>query len=196
MKKRPDFRISRFCMVLGALLLVAGALLPFLWQWGISSAEQKMAETVHTIRSLIPTPRSAFPEPRRDNTMPMLSLEGVDFLGILEMPRYGLALPVCGDWGEVTKHPCRFAGSAYDRSLQIGGTNQKGQFDFYQEISVGDLLYFTDMEGNRYTYTVTDLRYEKHANQTALQGRDGALKLFIKNLYGFDYLIVFCDVRT
>ena len=40
------------------------------------------------------------------------------------------------------------------------------------------------------------MRYESHADQTALQQNDDALTLFIKNIYGFDYLIVFCDVMN
>ena len=50
------------------------------------------------------------------------------------------------------------------------------------------------MEGNSYHYTVTDIRYEKHADQVALQREDAALTLFIKNVYALEYIIVFCDV--
>ena len=126
--------------------------------------------------------------------MSVLSLEGKDFSGILEMPRYGSILPVGAQWGNPSRYPHCFSGSIYDGSIQIGATSQKGQYDFYREISVGDSLYFTDMEGNRYAYTVTDLRYEKRVDQTVLQRKDAALTLFIKNVYGFEYIIVFCDV--
>ncbi|MBQ4121720.1 MAG: hypothetical protein IJD35_06885 [Clostridia bacterium] len=78
--------------------------------------------------------------------------------------------------------------------MQIGATTQKGQYDFYRELSVGDTVIYTDMEGNRYTFTITSLRYEKHADQAALQHEDAPLKLFVKNIYSFEYLIVFCDV--
>ena len=125
--------------------------------------------------------------------MSVLSIDGTDFIGIIEMPRYESALPVGADWGHLTKYPCRFNGSIYDGTMQIGATSQKGQYDFYRDISVGDQVYFTDMEGNRYTLTVTDLRYEKHADQSTLQKRESALALFIKNVYAFEYLIVYCN---
>ena len=53
---------------------------------------------------------------------------------------------------------------------------------------------YTDVEGNRYTFAITSLRYEKHADQTALAQKDAALTLFMKNVYSFEYLVVFCDV--
>jgi hypothetical protein len=80
--------------------------------------------------------------------------------------------------------------------MQIGGTSQAGQYAFYREISVGDTVCFTDMEGNRFAYSVTDVRYEKRADQAALQRKEAALTLFIKNVYAFEYIIVFCDLPS
>ena len=192
MKKQSNRIASRVCVLVGACLLMIAVLLPFLWQWGVHSSAQKIEDCVRIIRNLIPEPQSAVPEARRDNTMSILSLNGTNYVGILEIPRYDSALPVCANWGEVSKHPCRLSGSVYDRTIQLGGTSQKGQYDFYREISVGDAVYFTDMEGNRYSYTVTDICYEKHADQTALQRKETALTLFIKNVYAFEYIIIFC----
>ena len=189
MKKRTDGLL----ILLGIGLLVVAAVVLIAWIGNIHVSGRKTANYVHTIRTLIPEPQGAMLEERRDNTMAVLSLEGTDFVGILEMPRYASALPICGDWGAVSKYPCRFEGSVYDSTMRIGGTSQKGQYDFYREISVGDAVYFTDMEGNRFSYEVTDIRYEQHADPNALQQKDAALTLFIKNLYAFEYIVVFCN---
>jgi len=50
------------------------------------------------------------------------------------------------------------------------------------------------MEGNRYAYSVTDVRYEKNANHAALQRKESSLTLFIKNVYALEYIIIFCDI--
>ena len=194
MRKPTNSIVSRLCIWAGIGLLVISAVGLIVWQWGIGTAAQKAEAYTKTLQSLIPNPQGAVLEERRDNTMAVLSVEGTDFVGILEIPKYSSALPVCGDWGEVTKYPCRLGGSVYDRTIQIGGTTQKGQYDFYREISVGDAVFFTDMEGNRYGYTVSDIRYEKHADQAALERKDAALTLFVKNVYAFEYVIIFCDV--
>ena len=186
--------IYKICVLAGVSLLVIGVLALFRWQWDIHSSIQKSETYVETLRTLIPEPQGAVPEERRDNRVPVLSIDETDFVGILEMPRYESALPVCAEWGRVTKYPCQFNGSIYDSTLQIGATSQKGQYDFYREISVGDTVIFTDVEGNQYTYAVTNLRYEKHADPTTLNREESALTLFIKNVYDFEYLIVSCNV--
>lgn len=194
MKKINKTVIPKICVLGGIALLLIGVLVLIFWQWNIYSCTQKSQTYVETLRALIPESQGAVPEERRDNTMPILSVEGTDFIGILEMPKYGSMLPVSSNWGSITKHPCRLDGSIYNRTMKIGATSQKGQYDFFREITVGDTVLFTDMEGNRYTFSVTNLRYEKHADQTALSREESALTLFIKNVYDFEYLIVSCDV--
>ena len=186
--------ISKTFVLVGIALLMIGVLLLIGWQWNIHSSIQKSETYVKTLCNLIPEPQGAVQEERRDNTMSVLSIDGLDFVGIIEMPSYESALPVGAEWGSLANYPCRFGGSIYDGTLQIGATSQKGQYDFYREISVGDTVIFTDMEGNQYTYAVTNLHYGKHADQTALNREESAMTLFIKNVYDFEYLIVSCNV--
>ena len=194
MMSRKNDDIRKILIVFGVCLLAAAIILLFAWQWNIHTSEQKAKEYVNVIRELIPEPQGAVPEERRDNTMSTLSIDEIDFVGILELPRFESVLPVCAEWGNPSKCPCRFSGSVYDQTMQIGGTSQKGQYDFYRDISAGDSVFFTDMEGNRFSYTVTDIRYEKNADQSTLQRKDASLTLFVKNVYAFEYIIVSCDV--
>ena len=186
--------IRKILIIIGVCLLAAAIILLFAWQWNIHTSEQKAKEYVNVIRELIPEPQGAVPEERRDNTMSTLSIDEIDFVGILELPRFESVLPVCAEWGNPAKCPCRFSGSVYDQTMQIGGTSQKGQYDFYRDISVGDSVFFTDMEGNRFSYTVTAIRYERNADQSTLQRKDASLTLFVKNVYAFEYIIIYCDV--
>jgi sortase A len=193
MKNQKKFSLSQFFLSLGILLLIAAVVLMIAWQWNIHTAAQKAETYVHTLRTVMPAPQGAVAQPRSNNAMPALSLNGTDFVGILEMPHFDSVLPVGADWGDSSKFPSRFDGSIYDGSIQIGATSQKGQYDFYRQIAVGDPVFFTDMEGNRYSYIITDLRYEQHADQAALQRKNASLTLFIKNIYALEYIIVYCD---
>ena len=185
--------LKRILILAGVSLLAAAVAMLIFMQWNIRASQQQSQDYVQTLRTLIPTPQSAALEERSDNAMPVLSLDGTDFIGILEIPLYDSVLPVSADWSNPLRYPHRLSGSIFDGTLQIGGTSQPGQYDFYRQISVGDSLFFTDMEGNRYTLEVTNLRYEKHADQAALQRYDAPLTLFIKNVYAFEYLIISCN---
>lgn len=191
---RNGFTIQKICIIVGVCLIIAAAVTLALWRWNIHNSEKQVQYYVNTLRSLIPEPQAAVPEERRNNTMSVLSVDGIDFVGLLELPRYESVLPVCADWGKTSRYPCRFTGSIYDGTMQLGATTQKGQYDFSRELSVGDTIHYTDVEGNRYTFTITSLGSEKHADQAALQRKEAALTLFIKNIYSFEYLIAFCDV--
>lgn len=186
--------IRKICIAVGVCLLAGAVVILALWRWNISSSEKRGRSYVDTLWELIPEPQDAVPEARRDNTMAVVSVDGTDFVGILELPRYGSVLPVCADWGKASQYPCRFSGSIYDGTMQIGATTQKGQYDFYRELSLGDALCYTDVEGNRYTFTITGLRYETHIDQAALQEKEAGLTLFIQKIYSFEYLIVSCDI--
>ena len=194
---KPKFqKIQKYCVLFGAILLAWAIILLFVWQWNIHASEKRAKEYVDLLTELIPEPQNAVPEERRNNTMSTLSVKGTDFVGIIELPGYGSALPVCANWGKTSKFPCRFDGSIYDGTLKIGATSQKGQYDFFRELSLSDTVLFTDMEGNLFTFVITSLKYEKHADQDTLQKEESALTLFIKNEYAFDYLIIYCDVLS
>ena len=188
--------IQKLCAIIGGMMLISALAALLYWQWNINHSQKQVSIYVETLRTLIPQPQNAVPEERRDNTMSVLSVDEVDFVGIIELPRYGSVLPVCGNWGYTSQYPCRFSGSIYNGSLQIGATTQQGQYSLYREISVGDAVIFTDMEGNRYTFQVAAMRYEKHIDQAALQHQELALTLFVKNIYSFEYLIIFCENAT
>ena len=135
MSKKNSNIVQRVCVSVGIGLLAAGVLLLVLWQGSIRTAQTQTAEHVHTLRTLMPEPQGTALQARYDNTMATLTLDGTDYIGILEMPQHGSALPVSAAWGKPNRQPCRFDGSLYDGSLMIGATSQKGQYDFYRAIS-------------------------------------------------------------
>lgn len=58
---------------------------------------------------------------------------------------------------------------------------------------MGDTLFYTDMEGNRFSYAVTGIRHAQHADQSTLRQSDADLTLFIQNIYAFEYILIFCS---
>lgn len=193
MKKQKRSLFRNICLLSGTVMIAASLVTLLFWQRNIHASAKAAEEYVHILRTLIPQCQGAVPQQRQDNTMAVLSVNGTDFVGILEMPAFGSSLPVAADWGNISRYPCCFSGSVYDGSIRIGATSQPGQYDFYWDISVGDALYFTDMTGNRYSYTVTDIRYAKHADPEAPESQEADLMLFIQNVYAFEYIRIYCN---
>ena len=186
--------IYKICFIVGASILVAAITVLVVWQCSISINAKKSQKYLETLGLIMPETKGAALEERADNTMSVLSVDDKDFIGIIEMPRFSSKLPVGASWGESSKHPCLFGGSLYDRTIKIGATTQKGQYSFCREISVGDTLIFTDVQGNRYTYAIADLRYRQHADNETLNQIPADLVLFVKNIYDFEYLIISCNI--
>lgn len=188
-KKRS---VRSFFFGIGVLLIAASVLLLVGWQVSANRNAKRMQEHLAALYALIGEPRAAVPEERTNNDMPALNVGSENFAGILEFPVYNAAFPVGADWGESEKYPCRYDGSIYDGSLIIGTTNQKGQLDFAKEISVGSTVFLTDMTGNRFSYRISDIRYGKHADNDTLSECEGDLTVFVKNIYAFEYVILYC----
>lgn len=186
----------KILLAAGICLILAAAVLLISFFTTVTVYEKKAKETLSLLQNTIPNPQGAVLEERSDNTLATLSIDKTDFIGFLELPDHGSALPVCAGWGKITRYPSLFSGSIYNGSIKIGGSSQKGQYDFYREISQGDKIFFTDTQGNRYGYTVSDIQYEKTADEKTLNQKDADLVLFIKNQFAFEYIILFCQAQN
>lgn len=193
---RKNGIVRKILIIIGVCFIASAIILLSAWQWKIHSSLNQTDQYLNSIYEAIPEPQGAVLEEQSNNYMPILSVSETDFVGIIEFPAYNSSLPVGNDWGKLSDYPCRFAGSVYDRTLQIGATSQKGQYDFYRDISVGDRVLFTDMAGNRYSFNVSNIKYSKNADKTSLTRENSALTLFIKNIYSFEYIIVYCNVSS
>lgn len=194
--KKIRLVIPKICIWTGVILLALVVAWLAFWRWNIENSQKKAEIYVDTLQSLIPSVQDSVLQERADNTMSVLSVDSTDFVGIIEIPSYNSALPVSDKWGQTHKYPCRLSGSIYDGTMKIGTATQKGQYDFYRELSVGDRVVYTDMEGNRYNFEISGMRYEKHADQQSLNSEEADLVIFVKNVYAFDYLVIFCSEAT
>jgi len=131
-----------------------------------------------------------------DARMPVLQLEGEDFSGLIEVPAFGVALPLGSSWNshKLNSYPCCFWGSVYDNSLIVGGSGQKDQFAFCRSLDLGDKIRITDMTGVQFSYEVTRIDRRKHADMETFLESEGHLTLFAKDEQSLDYIIVRCEI--
>ena len=108
----------------------------------------------------VPADEQVIPDYQLDPQMemPVTTIDGVDYIGVLEIPALKLTLPVAGDWSYALLDlaPCRYAGSAYLDDLVILGHNYRGFFRDLSQLQPGDAVFFTDTDGNRFSYAAAD----------------------------------------
>lgn len=96
-------------------------------------------------------------DPTRE--MPVAQYEGVGYIGVLRIPAIALELPVIEDWdaARLKLAPCRYVGTAYQSGFVIAGHNYKRHFGALKELCEGDGVTFTDMDGNVFSYVVSQV---------------------------------------
>lgn len=193
--KTRKHKLSDILTVIGIALVVisvSAVMISFLSQ---KSAAKKATAIAEELRALVPETQKGFPDGRLNTAMPTAEIGGVDFVGVIEIPAYGTALPIRADWKplRIHSHPCRLAGSTWSGDLIIGGSDAEGQFDFMKFITVGDRVYVTDAAGNRFSYRVTDIIRTDDASVENLITDEDDLVIFTKNTYSFGYTVVRCE---
>lgn len=91
-----------------------------------------------------------------DMEMPVETIDGLDYIGTLEIPSLDLVLPVLSEWNypNLRVAPCRYVGSAYQGNLIIAAHNYPSHFGNLKHLQEGEIVRFTDVDGNRFTYKV------------------------------------------
>ena len=86
--------------------------------------------------------------------MPEETIEGWNYIGILAIPSLGLELPVISSWSysALRVAPARYHGSAYLDNLVISAHNYSSHFGQIHTLNQGDLVTFTDVDGNVFVY--------------------------------------------
>lgn len=135
------------------------------------------AHIAHTADELRPLPDYVlYPE----KEMPQVELDGYACVGLLELPTLERTLPVLADCTDAgLKHaPCRYSGSAYLQNMVIAGHNYTSHFARLGSLLPGDPVYFTDGDGNRFCYQVSDLETLSPTDIGEMTSGDWALTLF------------------
>lgn len=177
------------------VLLVAVSCLLFLGTELLASWNRKTTENIaQQIRASLPQTTEGNPENYTDMDMPVLQLEQGDFCGLLQVPAFGISLPIGSSWkyNAVSQYPNRFWGSTYDNSLIIGGSGRKNQFAFCGNLDLGDEIRVTDMTGAQFSYEVAAIDRSSHANMDVFQQKESHLVLFARDNVTLDYIIVRC----
>ena len=93
-------------------------------------------------------------DPQREMTVK--TVNGKPYIGVLAVPVLGLELPVIQEWNypNLRVAPCRYVGSVYTNDLVLAAHNYISHFGNLKRLHPGDIVTFTDVEGNKFHYEV------------------------------------------
>ena len=192
---KRSVKLTRVLLIIGVIFVVAAMLITVVPMISQKIAKSKNTEILEQMYSLIPQVRTGSVDDRIDMDMPSLEIDGMSFVGIIEVPKFSVHLPVYSSWdgGKVLRFPCRYMGSIYDGSLIIGGSDGEGQFDFSRTISIGDTVSVTDMTGARYSYRVAWVEITDDVSTEHLVSLDADLVLFMRSSTSLKYTLITCN---
>lgn len=126
--------------------------------------------------------------------MPVLEVDGREYVGTLEMPTIHRKLPVLNSWDEELLQiaPCRYLGSAYTGDLILMAHNYDSHFGKIKNLQTGDPVIFQDVEGNQFFYEVVFMETLKPTDTRQMEEGDWELTLYTCTIGGKMRVTVRC----
>lgn len=171
------------------LLLIAAALFLSAYNEMAShearnSAQQVIEQLCETLptESTAGTEAPAVPEYLLDagREMPVQTINGRDYIGVLSIPSLELELPVISQWDypALKVAPCRYSGSLYQDNLIICAHNYASHFGKLKTLQPGDTVQFTDMDENVVTFRMVERETLGPTDVEGMEAGDWDLTLF------------------
>lgn len=127
--------------------------------------------------------------------MPVETVDGYEYIGILKIPTLQLELPIMSEWSyaNLKVSACRYAGSVYLDNMVLAAHNYQRHFGMLADVSAGAEVKFVDITGNEFTYEVIEV---ETLNPTAIEEMvrsEHDLTLFTCTIGGRSRVTVRCD---
>lgn len=184
-------------MTLGVLFVAAAGLL---LGYNTLYLEKQAAETTRYVQQILQQEviPDAFMENIEIREMQSVEIDGVFYIGILELPTLGLSLPVGKDFSYdlLQQNVCRYAGSCLEDNMIIAGHNYRCHFQKISTLTPGDEVIFIDVTGKRFRYVVDKIETLEGTDGDALPWEQPGLTLFTCTYSGRSRYVVRCSLAV
>lgn len=174
---------GRITVLIGLMMVLAGLL------WYAATLRESV-DAALAVQEVVPVLQQAvsnwdIPEivPVEDTAQEVMQeriVDGIGYIGILEIPTLSLKLPVISIWskeyGKIA--PCRYSGSVYQNDLILCAHNYDSHFGKLELLEVGDSIKFTDMSGIELSYQVQQSQILDGTDVEKIRNGDWDLTLF------------------
>ena len=135
------------------------------------------------------------PTAARERAMTVADIDGYGYIGFLGLPSLELELPVMADWTypQLQIAPCRYSGSIFTDDLVIMAHNYDRHFGGLKDMHAGDMVTFTDMDGDTVRYQVSAMEILGPTAVEEMTAGEYDLTLFTCTYGGKNRVTVYCD---
>ncbi len=112
--------------------------------------------------------------------MPEVVIDGIAYIGNLQVPSLGLDLPIISEWSDeyLKIAPCRYSGSIYSDDMVIAAHNYRRHFGDVRWLEIGSQIIFIDMNNNTFYYEIAANEVLEPTQVEEMQESDYDLTLF------------------
>ena len=177
-----------FWIDLGLLLIAAALFLSAYNTMDSRKAGETSQQVIEQMCQTLPTEAAAETEAPAipeylldaDREMPVQTVDGRDYIGVLTIPSLELELPVISQWDypALKVAPCRYSGSLYQDNLILCAHNYASHFGKLKNLQPGDTVQFTDMDENVVTFRMVERETLGPTDVEGMEAGDWDLTLF------------------
>ena len=192
---------SGIVLVIAGAVLILSALLLFSHnrvedRHAGQASERLMEQMAPLIQSRPTVPAEEDPtEPTLDPELPVVTIDGNEYVGYLEIPDLELKLPIQASWSypKLQISPCREYGSSRTDDLIIAAHNYWTHFGRLKTLPEGAKVTFTDMEGIVNRYCVVQVFSLDPSRSEVVYSSGYPLVLYTCNPGGETRVVVLCQ---
>lgn len=195
MKRMRKVSPGLVCIVLGVVLLLAAGGLYAYNRYEDAHAGAEAQTVVVDLQQKVETPEPEAESGPLDPELPVVEIDGNEYVGEISIPAIGIDLPVMSEWSypKLKISPCRQFGSSRTDDLVIAAHNYESHFGKIGTLALGDEVRFTDMDGIENHYTVSAIEVHDPTDVEAVEHSGHDLVLYTCTYGGKTRIVVFCD---
>ena len=182
MIERINMSKGKILVIIGVFLILISLTMTVYNKYEDLKAGKDANETLNIIKDEITSQKHVVDTLPTDEVREMktININGDEFIGTITIPSINLELPVLSKFSNsnLKKAPCRYYGNLFTNDLIICAHAYETFFANLNKLKQNDLIIFTDVDGNIYTYEVLEVEVLKETDVEKMVNNEFDLTLY------------------
>ena len=182
MIERINMSKGKILVIIGVFLILISLTMTIYNKYEDLKAGKDANETLNIIKNEITSQKLVIDTLPTDEVREMktININGDEFIGTITIPSINLELPVLSKFSNsnLKKAPCRYYGNLFTNDLIICAHAYETFFANLNKLKQNDLIIFTDVDGNVYTYEVLEVEVLKETDVDKMVNNEFDLTLY------------------